>query len=93
MFSCGGPHFTLKEKLRAIGGESGANYIHRFLYENRPDLCHKLLRLDRDVFIHLISMFMERGLLKGGRFVKAVGLVAITLFILARGASYRDVEI
>ncbi|KAJ8421846.1 hypothetical protein Cgig2_021711 [Carnegiea gigantea] len=93
MFSCGRPCFTLKEKLpRAIGGESGTNYIHRLLYGNRPNLCHKVLRLDRHIFIHLISMFMERGVLIEGPFIKAAEIVAITLFILARGASYREAE-
>ncbi|KAJ8441444.1 hypothetical protein Cgig2_023630 [Carnegiea gigantea] len=43
------PHSMLKERLpRAIGGESGANYIHRLLYGNRPDLCCTVLRLDKD---------------------------------------------
>ena len=76
---------------RAIGGESGAKYIHRLLNGNRPDLCRKVLRLDKDVFTHLVNIFIERRLLKYGRFIKAAEIVVITLFILARG-SYREAE-
>jgi len=36
---------------------------------------------------------MERSFLKEGRFVKAAEIVATTLFILAREASYREVEV
>ncbi|KAJ8445632.1 hypothetical protein Cgig2_018573 [Carnegiea gigantea] len=85
--------YTLEQRLpKTIGRESVANYIHRLLYRNRPDLYREVLCLDRDVFIHLVSMFMERGLLKEGHFVKAAEIVAITLFILARGAGYREAK-
>ncbi|KAJ8438086.1 hypothetical protein Cgig2_025491 [Carnegiea gigantea] len=85
--------YTLQHRLlRAIGGESGANYIHRLLSGNHPNLYRKVLRIEKDVFTHLVSIFMERGLLKDGRFVTAAEIVAITLFILVRGASYRETE-
>ncbi|KAJ8445670.1 LOW QUALITY PROTEIN: hypothetical protein Cgig2_007146 [Carnegiea gigantea] len=84
------PCSTLKE--RAICGESGANYIHKLLYGNRPYLCRKVFRLGKDAFTHLVSIFMERGLLKEDRFVKLTEIVAINFFILARGASYREAE-
>ncbi|KAJ8449588.1 hypothetical protein Cgig2_005610 [Carnegiea gigantea] len=59
------PQPMFKERLpRAIGGESGAKYIHRLLNGNRPDLCRKVIRLDKDVFTHLVNIFMERRLLK-----------------------------
>ena len=59
------PQPTFKERLpRAIDGESGAKYIHRFLNENRPDLCREVLRLDKDVFTYLVNIFRERRLLK-----------------------------
>ena len=87
------PRFTFKERLpRAVGGESGAQYVHRLLSGNRPDLCRKVLRLENDAFIHLVRLFMERGLLQEGRFLKAAEIVAMTLFRLARGASYREIE-
>jgi len=84
---------TLKERMpRAIGAESGAQYIHRLLTGNRPDLCRKVLWLEKDDFTHLVSIFMERGLLEEGRFVRAAEIVAMTLFRLARGASYQEAE-
>ncbi|KAJ8436744.1 hypothetical protein Cgig2_009718 [Carnegiea gigantea] len=87
------PRSTLKERfLRAIGEESGANYIHILLSGNRLDLCREVVRPEKDVFTHLVSILMEMGLLKEGRFVKAAEIVAITLFILARGANYREAE-
>ncbi|KAJ8431551.1 LOW QUALITY PROTEIN: hypothetical protein Cgig2_029580 [Carnegiea gigantea] len=51
---------TFKERLpRAIGGESGTKYIHRLLNGSCPDLCCKVLRLDKDVFTHLVNIFIE----------------------------------
>ncbi|KAJ8445669.1 LOW QUALITY PROTEIN: hypothetical protein Cgig2_007145 [Carnegiea gigantea] len=62
------PCSTLKERLLgAICGENRANNIHKLLYGNHPYLCRKVFRLDKDVFTH-VSIFMERGLLKEGRF-------------------------
>ena len=70
------PRSTLNERLpKAICGDKGANYVHRLLYGNCPDLCHKVLHLDKDVFIHLVSMFMKRGLLKKGCFVKVAEIL------------------
>ncbi|KAJ8435033.1 hypothetical protein Cgig2_027242 [Carnegiea gigantea] len=87
------PRSTFKERMpRAIGGESGAQYIHRLLSGNRPDLCRKVLRLEKDAFTHLVSVFIERGSLEKGHFVKAAEIVAMTLSRLARGASYWEVE-
>ncbi|KAJ8438634.1 LOW QUALITY PROTEIN: hypothetical protein Cgig2_016380 [Carnegiea gigantea] len=87
------PRSTFKERMpRAIGGESGAQYIHRLLSGNHPNLCRKVLRLEKDAFTHLVSIFMERGLLEEGHFVRAADIVAMTLFRLARGASYREAE-
>ncbi|KAJ8442943.1 hypothetical protein Cgig2_019516 [Carnegiea gigantea] len=87
------PQPTIKERLpRAIGGESGAKYIHRLLNGNRPDLYRKVLHLDKDVFTHLVNIFIERRLLKEGLFIKVAEIVAITLFVLVRGASYGEAE-
>ncbi|KAJ8444375.1 hypothetical protein Cgig2_026579 [Carnegiea gigantea] len=79
-------HPTYKERLsRVIDGESGVKYIHRLLNGNRPDLRRKVLRLDKDVFTHLVNIFIERRLLKDGRFIKAAEIVAITLLFWQEG--------
>jgi len=88
-----GRRSMFKERMpRAIGRESGARYVHRLLTGNRPDLRRTVLRLEKDDFTHLVSIFMGRGLLEEGRFVRAAEIVAMTLFRLARGASYREAE-
>jgi len=61
-------------------------------FGNRLDLCLKALRLERDVFVQLVNIFIERDYLKEGCFLKAVEIVVISLFILARGANYWEVE-
>ncbi|KAJ8423138.1 hypothetical protein Cgig2_016491 [Carnegiea gigantea] len=87
------PRSTFKERMpTAIGGGNGAQYIHRLLSRNHPNLHRKVLRLEKDTFTHLVSIFIERGLLEEGRFVKAAEIVAMTLFRLARGASYQEAE-
>jgi len=77
---------------RAIGGESGSQYIHRLLFGNRPDMCRKVLHLDRDAFISLVKIFIVRDYLKEGRFIRATKILAMSLFIFARGVSYREAE-
>ncbi|KAJ8432499.1 hypothetical protein Cgig2_003576 [Carnegiea gigantea] len=77
---------------RATDGESGAKNIHRLLNGNRPDLCHKVRHLDEDVFTHLVNIFIEKCLLKESHFIKAAEIVAITLFVLARGVSSPEGE-
>ena len=50
------------------------------------------MRIQRDVFIALVNIFIERNYLQEGRFIKAAEILAMSLFIFARGASYREVE-
>ncbi|XP_021720019.1 uncharacterized protein LOC110687706 [Chenopodium quinoa] len=72
-----------------IGGESGSAYITRLLTVH-PGLFKEQLRLDRDMFVQLVQLMIEKNLLSDGRFVKVVEQVGIGLFILARGASQRQ---
>ncbi|KAJ8435024.1 hypothetical protein Cgig2_013674 [Carnegiea gigantea] len=60
---------------------------------NRLDFCWKLLRLEQDAFIYLVKIMIEKELLDEESFLKATKIVAITLYILSRGASYGDIEI
>jgi len=39
-----------------------------------------------------VNIFIERGFLEEGCLLKVVKIVAISLFILAKGASYREDE-
>lgn len=55
---------------RMIGGESGGSFIHRVLNSTRTDFCRQLLRLDRDAFIHLVNIIVERRAIDKGRFIK-----------------------
>ncbi|KAJ8446922.1 hypothetical protein Cgig2_013223 [Carnegiea gigantea] len=63
------------------------------LYGNLLDFYRQLLHLKQDAFIHLVNIMIEKQLLDEGHFVKAAKIVAITLYIFTRGASYRDVKI
>ncbi|XP_021746152.1 uncharacterized protein LOC110712036 [Chenopodium quinoa] len=72
-----------------IGGESGSAYITRLLTVH-PGLFKEQLRLDRDMFVQLVQLMIEKKLLSDGRFVKVVEQVGIGLFISARGASQRQ---
>ena len=76
-----------------IGEESGGAFIYQVLNSTREDFCRQLLRLDRDAFIHLVNVIIERRATDEGRFIKIAEIVAVSLYIFARGASYRDVEI
>ena len=75
-----------------LGGGSGSQYIHRWLFGNRPDMCRKVLRLERDAFISLVKIFIVRNYLQEGRFIRTAEILAMSLFIFARGASYREAE-
>jgi len=39
-----------------------------------------------------VNIFIERNYLQEGRFIKVAEIIAMSLFIFARGASYREVE-
>ncbi|KAL2899928.1 putative nuclease HARBI1 [Bienertia sinuspersici] len=80
---------TSKRQPRREQGESGAEYIHRLLTEN-PMTCKEQLRLNRDMFVALANLMVERNLLSDGRYVKVYEQLGICLFILAKGDSYRD---
>ncbi|KAJ8434074.1 hypothetical protein Cgig2_007589 [Carnegiea gigantea] len=57
---------------RMIGGESGGAFIHRVLNSTQEDFYRQLLRLDRDAFIHLLNVIIERRSIDEGRFIKIV---------------------
>ncbi|KAL6560093.1 hypothetical protein OROHE_006331 [Orobanche hederae] len=80
---------TSQPQPQRSGGETGAEYIHRILNE-RPDLCEEQLRLHMDMFLKLVDLMVARKLLSDGRFIKVAEQVGICLYILAKGASYRD---
>ena len=63
------------------------------LNSTRVDFCRQLLRLDRDAFIHLVNVIIDSRAIDEGCFIKKTEIVALSLYIFARGASYRDVEI
>ncbi|KAL2934755.1 putative nuclease HARBI1 [Bienertia sinuspersici] len=52
--------------------------------------CKEQLRRDRDMFVALANLMVERNLLPDGRYVKVYEQLGICLFILAKGDSYRD---
>uniref|UniRef100_A0A803MUM5 DUF8040 domain-containing protein n=1 Tax=Chenopodium quinoa TaxID=63459 RepID=A0A803MUM5_CHEQI len=76
-------------QLRRERGENGAEFIHRLLTET-PTECQIQLRLDRNMFIQLVNLMIERDLLHDAKYVKVAEQVGICLYILAKGLSYRD---
>ncbi|KAL6509566.1 hypothetical protein OROGR_022876 [Orobanche gracilis] len=72
------------------GKESGAEYIHRLL-NGHPDLLKEQLRLHPYIFSILVELMVSRKLLSNGRFILVPEQVGICLYILVKGASYRDV--
>ncbi|KAJ8432029.1 hypothetical protein Cgig2_026732 [Carnegiea gigantea] len=78
---------------RMIGVESGGSFIHQVLNSTWADICRQLLQLDRDAFINLVNVIIERRAIDEGRFIKIAEIVALSLHIFTRCASYRDVEI
>lgn len=73
-----------------IGGEGGSEYIHRLLHAH-ADLFKEQLRLDRNVFLQLVTCLSEKNLLSSGRFIEVAEQIGIFLYIMAKGSSYRDV--
>ena len=76
---------------RCRGGESGSEFIHRIVYEE-PDTCQEQLRMTPECFVQLVNILIDRGSLRDGSKVKIPEQVGMCLFILARGACYRDVK-
>uniref|UniRef100_A0A803N0H3 DDE Tnp4 domain-containing protein n=1 Tax=Chenopodium quinoa TaxID=63459 RepID=A0A803N0H3_CHEQI len=70
-------------------GESGAEFIHRLLTET-PTECQIQLRLDRNMFIQLVNLMIERDIILDAKYVKVAEQVGICLYILGKGLSYRD---
>ena len=70
-------------------GESGAEFIHRLLTETSME-CQIQLRLDRNMFVQLVYLMIERDLLHDDKYVKVAEQIGICLYILAKGLSYRD---
>ncbi|XP_056696137.1 uncharacterized protein [Spinacia oleracea] len=48
------------------GGEPGCQWIHRLL-TGHPNLCKEQLRLEKHIFINLVSILLERKLISDGR--------------------------
>lgn len=71
------------------GGEPGCQWIHRLL-TGHPNLCKEQLRLEKHIFINLVSILLERKLISDGRYVLVAEQVGICLFMLAKANSYRD---
>lgn len=84
------PLISSTRSKRRERGESGAEYIHRLLNDN-PNKCREQLRLDRDMFVNLVNLMIARNLLVDGKFIKVDEQLGICLYIMAKGASYRDV--
>jgi len=76
---------------RVRGGKSGGEFIHRMVYEE-PDTCKEQLRMTPACFVQLVNLLIDRGSLQDGKKVKIPEQVGMCLFILARGACYRDVK-
>ncbi|KAL6546368.1 hypothetical protein OROMI_022089 [Orobanche minor] len=71
------------------GEESGAQYIHRLLH-GHSDLMKEQIRFRGYMFLKLVDLMVSRKLLSDGRFILVPEQVGICLYILAKGASYRD---
>uniref|UniRef100_A0A803MVD9 DDE Tnp4 domain-containing protein n=1 Tax=Chenopodium quinoa TaxID=63459 RepID=A0A803MVD9_CHEQI len=72
-----------------LGGESGSEYINRLLHAH-PDLCKEQLRLDRNIFVDLVTCMKNKNLLSDGRYISVAEQLGIFLYIMAKGSSYRD---
>ncbi|KAL9672593.1 hypothetical protein QQ045_028844 [Rhodiola kirilowii] len=72
------------------GGESGAEYMHRFV-NVQPCLCKEQLRLTDTMLKDLVNTLVTRQLLKDSRHISVLEQVGMTLYLLAKGASYRHV--
>lgn len=84
------PIIQSRRSKRRERGETGAEFIDRLLTEN-PKSCREQLRLDRDMFVSLVNLLIARKLLVHGKFIKVDEQLGICLYIMAKGASYRDV--
>ncbi|KAL9684913.1 hypothetical protein QQ045_022355 [Rhodiola kirilowii] len=72
------------------GGESGAEYMPR-LVNVHSRLCKEQLRLTDTMLKDLVNTLVTRQLLKDSTHISVLEQVGMTLYILAKGASYRDV--
>uniref|UniRef100_A0A803MTN3 DDE Tnp4 domain-containing protein n=1 Tax=Chenopodium quinoa TaxID=63459 RepID=A0A803MTN3_CHEQI len=72
-----------------LGGESGSEYINRLLHAH-PDLCKEQLRLDRNIFVDVVTCMKNKNLLSDGRYISVAEQLGIFLYIMAKGSSYRD---
>ncbi|XP_021758690.1 uncharacterized protein LOC110723655 [Chenopodium quinoa] len=72
-----------------LGGESSSEYINRLLHAH-PDLCKEQLRLDRNIFVDLVTCMKNKNLLSDGRYISVAEQLGIFLYIMAKGSSYRD---
>ena len=72
------------------GGELGHHFIHRML-TGHPKLCKEQLRLSSPIFISLANHLREQGMLKDSRGLRIEEQLGLSLYILAKEASNRDV--
>ena len=54
---------------RMRGGESGAEFIHKIVYEE-PETCKEQLHLTPECFIELVNLLINRGSLRDDNKVK-----------------------
>ncbi|KAL9668287.1 hypothetical protein QQ045_002667 [Rhodiola kirilowii] len=78
-----------RDKLR-FDGETGAAYMHRLVHTH-PRLCREQLRLTANMVKNLVNLLVSRQLLSDGTHISVLEQVGMTLYILGKGASYRDV--
>ena len=51
-----------------------------------------MMHLERDVLVNLVNIFIEREYLQDSSFIKAAEILAMSLFIFARGTSYWEMK-
>ncbi|CAM8952123.1 unnamed protein product [Rhodiola kirilowii] len=78
-----------RQRLRS-GGETGNEYMYRVM-NTHPELCHEQLRLSNEQLAHLVDILKSRGYLTDNKFITVTEQVGMCLYVLAKGASYRDV--
>ncbi|KAL9671442.1 hypothetical protein QQ045_009010 [Rhodiola kirilowii] len=71
-----------RQRLRS-GGETGNEYMYRLLITH-PQLFHEQLT-------QLVEILKSRKLLRDSKFITVTEQVGMCLYVLAKGASYRDV--
>ena len=71
-------------------GERGVEFVLR-ISKYKLHICGKIFRLNANAFNILVNIMIERGLLTHDFHISIPEQIAVTLFILARGASYHEI--